>query len=177
MNITCVANNATWARRNAHVCGPAAAPYRPCLSRLAGQARRRRGSGRGCLTGAAPDIFARPYVQSPEVTFRDGRRGSCILFFAVPSRDETEMIDLYYRPTPHKITMFREEAGLDYTDRPLPSEGRPRPEDRDGVAVPARSPRKGRRSCWDRPTAVVRQPDRTGVRYSTSHLNIGAQIT
>jgi hypothetical protein len=49
------------------ICGPAAAPYRPCLSRLAGQARRRRGSFRGCLTGAGPDIFARPYVRSSEL--------------------------------------------------------------------------------------------------------------
>src|ERR1700752_4742126 len=34
---------------------------------------------------------------------------------------ETEMIDLYYWPTPngHKITMFLEEAGLDYTIHPV----------------------------------------------------------
>jgi GSH-dependent disulfide-bond oxidoreductase len=33
----------------------------------------------------------------------------------------TEMIDLYYWPTPngHKITMFLEEAGLDYTIHPI----------------------------------------------------------
>ena len=34
---------------------------------------------------------------------------------------ETEMIDLYYWPTPngHKITMFLEEAGVDYTIHPV----------------------------------------------------------
>jgi len=42
------------------VCGPPAAPYRSCLSRLAGQAWCRMGSSRGCLTGAKPGIFARP---------------------------------------------------------------------------------------------------------------------
>jgi GST-like protein len=35
--------------------------------------------------------------------------------------EETEMIDLYYWPTPndHKITMFLEEAGLDYAIHPV----------------------------------------------------------
>jgi GST-like protein len=35
--------------------------------------------------------------------------------------EETEMIELYYWPTPngHKITMFLEEAGLDYTIHPV----------------------------------------------------------
>ena len=36
-------------------------------------------------------------------------------------QEENEMIDLYYWPTPngHKITMFLEEAGSNYTIHPI----------------------------------------------------------
>src|ERR1700738_3342850 len=62
--------------------------------------------------GAAP-----PPPRTPLATGRGGARGLA----PGGQAEETEMIDLYYWPAPngHKITMFLEEAGLDYTIHPV----------------------------------------------------------
>src|ERR1700753_3902677 len=50
-----------------------------------------------------------------------GPGGSVCSFAFGEQAEETEMIDLYYWPTPngHKITMFLEESGLPYAIKPV----------------------------------------------------------
>jgi GST-like protein len=74
------------------------------------------------VTAPAPadaQVCHRHIIPATEAALASGQGG--VRDLALGHAEETEMIELYYWPTPngHKVTMFLEEAGLDYTIHPV----------------------------------------------------------
>ena len=84
------------------------------------------------------------------------------------------MIDLYYRPTRSRC-FERKRDWITQTGRFLPKDVRGRKTAMEWLFRTLTE--EGKKILLGQTDSRGRQPDRTGSRYSTSHLNIGAQIT